>query len=161
MIPLGIAEWKGAKYIRKKMGEMGEPWGVPTSTGALMPRGPWKTRVQERSERKDMTQSTMYERMFFATRRALSLNALTLWKPALMLRKRVDTSHLRHWRVQTLWIKVAHGSEMLSRGRVPHWLGWRGLGVRALEESLKVMTLSSILEIVVRRTMIRKEEGIS
>ena len=140
---------------------MGEPWGVPTSTGAFVPGAPWKTRVHECSERKNVTQSTIYERMFFARRRALSLNALTLSKPALMSRKRVDTAHLGHWRVRTLWIRVAHASEVLSLGREPHWLGWRSLAVWAREGSLMVMTLSSILEMVLRRTIILKEAGVS
>ena len=45
--------------MRKSSGEMGEPCGVPTSTGALMPGAPWKTRVQERSQRMEVTQSVM------------------------------------------------------------------------------------------------------
>ena len=102
---------------------MGEPWGVPTSTGAFVPGQPWKTRVQDRSERKEVTQSTMYEGMFFARSRALSFEGLTLWKPALMLRKRVETAHHGRWRVQTSWINVAHASKVLSPGRKPHWFG--------------------------------------
>ena len=39
---------------------MGEPWGVPTSTGAFVPGAPWKTKVQALSERKEVTQFTMY-----------------------------------------------------------------------------------------------------
>ena len=45
--------------MRKSRGDMGEPCGVPTSTGAFVPGAPWKTRVQERSERKEVTQSTI------------------------------------------------------------------------------------------------------
>ena len=74
---------------------MGEPWGVPTSTRAFVPGAPWKTKVQARSERKEVTPSTMYEGILLARSRALSFEALRLSKPALMLRKRVDTAH--HW----------------------------------------------------------------
>ena len=68
--------------MRKSSGDMGEPCGVPTSTGAFVPGASWKTRVQERSERKEVTQSTMWEGMIFARRRALSFDTLTLSKPA-------------------------------------------------------------------------------
>ena len=56
MTPLGMAEWRGATSMRNSRGDMGEPCGVPTSTGALVPGAPWKTSVQERSERKEVTQ---------------------------------------------------------------------------------------------------------
>ena len=100
--------------MRNSRGDIGEPWGVPTSTGALVPGAPWKTRVQDRSERKEVTQSTMYEGMFFARSKALSFTALTLSKPALMSRKRVETAHRGRWRVRTSWIRVAHASEVLN-----------------------------------------------
>ena len=87
--------------MRKRSAEIEEPWGVPTSTGALVPGAPWKTRVHERSERKEVTQSTMYEGMLFVRQRALSLEAFTLWKLAIISRKRVDTTHLGHWRMRT------------------------------------------------------------
>ena len=108
-----------------------------------------------------MTQSTMYEGIFFWRRRALSVEALTLSKPALMSRNRVETAHRGRWRVRTSWIRVAHASEVLSRGREPHWFGWRRLAFLARAASLTVMTLSSILETVLRRTIIRKEAGVS
>ena len=38
---------------------MGEPWGVPTETVAGLLGHPWKTSVQDLSERKEETQSTM------------------------------------------------------------------------------------------------------
>src|ERR1700761_1064240 len=117
---------------------MGEPWGVPTSTGAFVPGAPWNTKVQERSDRKDVTQSTMYEGMLLRRSRALSVEALTLSKPALMSRKRVDTAHRGRWRVRTSWIKVAHASEVLNPGREPHWFGWMRLAFRARAETLKV-----------------------
>ena len=45
--------------MRKSSGEMGELGGVPTSTGALVPGSPLNTGVQERSQRKEVTQSVM------------------------------------------------------------------------------------------------------
>ena len=76
--------------------------------------------VQEPSERKEATQSTMYEGMLFTRRRDLSFEALTLSKPAFMSRKRVDTAHRGHWRVRTSWIRVAYVSDVLSPRREPH-----------------------------------------
>jgi len=40
-------------------GEIGDPCGVPTETGAGRLGEPWKTRVQDLWDRKDKTQSTM------------------------------------------------------------------------------------------------------
>ena len=48
---------------------MGDPCGVPTSTRDLVPGAPWKTRVQVPSNRKEVTQSNMYKRIFFDKRR--------------------------------------------------------------------------------------------
>src|ERR1700761_6657820 len=142
--------------MRNSSGDMGEPWMVPTSTCTFVPGAPWKTKVQERSERKEVTQSTMYEGMFFWRSMVLSVEALTLLKPALMFRKRVETAHRGRWRVRTSWIKVAHASEVLSPGREPHWFEWRRLVFRARAESLTAITLSIILEMVLRRTIMRK-----
>ena len=140
---------------------MGEHCGVPTSTGALVPGAPWNTRVHERSERNEVTQSTMYEGMFFWRRRDLSLEALTLSKPALISRKSVETAHRGRCRMRISWIRVAQASEVLSPGREPHWLWWRRPALRAMSESLTVMTLYSILETVLRRTIMRKDAGVS
>ena len=38
---------------------MGEPWGVPNERVAVVLGDPWKMRVQDLSERKEETQSTM------------------------------------------------------------------------------------------------------
>ena len=77
--------------MRKRSGHSGEPWGVPTQTGAEMSGAPWKTSVHFLPVRKEETQSTMYEGMFLESRRDRSLDALTLSKPAFVSRKRVDT----------------------------------------------------------------------
>ena len=147
--------------MRNSSGDMGEPCGVPTSTGALLPGAPWKIRVQDRSEKKEVTQSVMYEGMFPARRRDLSFDALTLSKPAFMSSKRVETAHRGRWRVRTSWMRVAHASEVLGPGREPHWLGWRRPARRARVKSRTVMILSSILQTVLRRTIKRKDAGVS
>jgi len=59
MHPLGIDICRGATYRRKRRGEMGDPWGVPTEPGVERLGEPWKTRVQVLSDRKEHTQSTM------------------------------------------------------------------------------------------------------
>ena len=51
--------------MRNSKGDVAEPCGVPTSTGALVPGAPWKSRVQEHSERKEVTQSTQTHAFFF------------------------------------------------------------------------------------------------
>ena len=51
--------WRGATYRRKRRGEMGDPWGVPTENGEDRLGEPWNTRVQVLSERKEDTQWTM------------------------------------------------------------------------------------------------------
>jgi len=56
--PRGILKCSGATYRRKRSGEIGDPWGAPTLTGAGVPGAPWKTRVQLRSPKKDKTQET-------------------------------------------------------------------------------------------------------
>ena len=84
---------------------------------------------------------------------------MTLSKPALMSRKRVETSSLGLWRVFTSCMRVRQASEELSPGREPHWLGWRRPFDLAIADSLTVIIHSTILEMVLRRTMMRKEAG--
>ena len=45
--------------MRKRSGDIGEPWGLPTETGADTPGAPWKTSVHFLPVRKEETQSTM------------------------------------------------------------------------------------------------------
>jgi len=59
MRPLGIDMCREATYSRKRRGEMGAPWGVPTETGEEMLGEPWNTWVQVLSDRKEDTQSTI------------------------------------------------------------------------------------------------------
>jgi len=120
---------------------------------------PWKTRVQVLSERKEDTQSTMYDGMWEAKSLALRVEALTLSKPALMSRNRVETFNLGLWRVFTSCTRVRQASEELSPGREPHWFGWRRPFYLATVDSLTVIIRSRIFDTVLRRTMTRKEAG--
>jgi len=120
---------------------------------------PWNTRVQVLSERKEDTQSTMYEGTWEAKSLALRVEALTLSKPALMSRNRVETSSLGLWRVFTSCMRVRQASEELSPGRERHWFGWRRPFHLATADSLTVITRSRTFETVLRRTMTRKEAG--
>ena len=120
---------------------------------------PWKTRVQVLSERKEHTQSTMYDGIWEAKSLALRVEALTLSKPALMSRNRVETSSLVLWRVFTSCMRVRQALEEPSPGKEPHWFGWRRPLNLAMADSLSVITRSRIFEMVLRRTMMRKEAG--
>ena len=122
-------------------------------------REPWKTRVQVLSERKEDTQSTIYEGTWEVKSLALRVEALTLSKPALMSKNRVETSSLGLWRVVTSCIRVRQASEELSPGREPHWFGWRRPFDLAMADSMTVIIRSRIFDTVLRRTMTRKEAG--
>jgi len=132
---------------------------VPTDTGEEILGEPWNTRVQVLSDRKEDTQSTMYEGTLEARSLALRMEVLTLSKPALMSRKRVETSSLGLWRVLTSCRRVRQASDELSPGREPHWFEWRRPFDLAMADSLTVITHSRTFEIVLRRTMMRKEAG--
>ena len=56
--PFGMSIWRGATYMRKRRGEIGDPWGVPTETGAGVFGEPVTTRVHVLSARNEETQST-------------------------------------------------------------------------------------------------------
>jgi len=135
---------------------MGDPWGVPTETGEEMFGEPWKTRVHVLSERKEDTQSTMYEGTWEVRSLARMVEALTLSKPALMSRKRVETSSLGLWSVLISCVSERQASVELSPGRDPHWFGCRRPLDLAMAASRTVMIRSRIFEMVLRRTMMRK-----
>ena len=78
-----------------------------------------------------------------------------------MSRKRVENFQRERWRVRTSWARVVTASIALSPGSDPHWFGWRRLAFLAKDMSLTVRTLSRILETVFRRTIMRKEDGVS
>ena len=90
---------------------------------------------------------------------ALSVEGLMLSKPALMSRKRVETFSLGLWRVLTSWMRARQESEELRPGREPHWLGRSSPLDCAMDDSLTAITLSRIFDIVLSRTIMRKEEG--
>jgi len=48
---------------------------------------------------------------------------------------------------------------VLSPGRDPHWFGWRGPLKLGMADSLTAITRLRIFEMVLRRTMMRKESG--
>jgi len=76
-----------------------------------------------------------------------------------MSRKREELFNLGLWRVFISCVTARQVSEELSPGREPHWFGWkRPLDLGTLD-SLTVLTLSRRFEMVLRRTMIRKEAG--
>jgi len=56
-------------------------------------------------------------------------------------------------------MRVRQASEVLSPGREPHWFGWRRPFDLAMADSQSVITRSRIVEIVLRRTMMRSESG--
>jgi len=111
MKPLGINMCRGTTYRRKRRGEMGDPWGVPTGTGEERLGEPGNTRVHVLSDRKEDTQSTTWEGMWEARSLALRVEALTLSKPALMSRKRVETFSLGLWRVFIACVRARQASE--------------------------------------------------
>jgi len=115
--------------------------------------------VQVLSERKEDTQSTMYEGTWEASSLARRVEALTLSKPALMSRKRVETPSLGLWSVLISCVSARQGSVELSPGRDPHWFGCRRPLDLAMADNRTVITRSRIFEMVFRRTMMRKEVG--
>jgi len=120
MSPLEIDMCRGETYCGNSRGEIGEPLGVPTETGEGRLGEPWKTRMQVLSDRKEDTQSTMYEGTWEARSLALTVAGLTLSKPALMSRKRVETFSLGLWRVIISFVRAREGLEELGPGREPH-----------------------------------------
>ena len=84
---------------------------------------------------------------------------MPLSKPALISRKRVETFNLGLWRVLTSCVRVRQVPEELSPGREPHWFWWSRPLDLAMADSLTVIIRSRIFEMVLRRTIIRKEAG--
>jgi len=97
--------------------------------------------------------------MWRARSLARRVEALTLSKPALMSRKRVETFNLGLWRVLISCMRVRQATEEQSPGSEPHWFWWSRPLDRAVAADLTVITPSRIFEMVLRRTMIRKEAG--
>jgi len=87
--------WSLETYIINKRGETGDPPRVPTETGANTFGEPGKSRPQDLPMRKDRVQHTRHR----LTPLALSIpqreEGLTLSKPPLISRKRVETFLLK------------------------------------------------------------------
>jgi len=90
---------------------------------------------------------------------ALRVESLTLSKPALMSRKRVDTFNLDLWRVLISWVRAGHALEELRPGREKHWFGWRRHLDLVMADSLTVITCSRIINMVLSRSIIQKKKG--
>jgi len=71
----------------------------------------------------------------------------------------VETCSLGLWRIFISSVRARQESVELSPGRDPHWFGWRRPLDLAMADSLTVITHSRILEMVLRRTMMRKGAG--
>ena len=71
----------------------------------------------------------------------------------------METSSPALWRVFTSCMRVRQAWEEVSPGRKPHWFGWRRPCDLAMVDSLTVITPSRTLEMVLRRTIMRKEVG--
>ena len=158
-MPLGIAEYRGATSRRKRRREIGEPREVPTETGARWLGESWKTRVQDLSDINEGTQSTMEEGVCLARKGALRVEALSLSKLTFISRKRLETLSLGLWRVLILGVRERQASKVLRPGREPHWFEWKRPRVQAMADSLTVDNSSRIFDIVLRRTIVRKEAG--
>ena len=78
-----------------------------------------------------------------------------------MSRKRVETFSLGLWRIFISCVRARQVSVELSPGRDPYWFEWRRPLDLAIADSLTVITRSRILEMVLSRTMMRKEGGVS
>ena len=70
-----------------------------------------------------------------------------------MSENRLETFSLGHRRVFVSCMRVRQASEELGPGEEPHWFGWRGPLDLVMADSLTVITLSRIFEMVLRRTM--------
>ena len=90
---------------------------------------------------------------------AVRWDGSTLSKPPLMSRKREETLRSSRWKRRTSWASVAGASKVDRPGREPVWWGWRRPQDLARRERREVVTLSTILERVSRRTMTLKEAG--
>jgi len=71
----------------------------------------------------------------------------------------VETSSLGLWRILTSCVSARQASEELSPGRDPHRFGCMRPLDLAIADNLTVITRSRILDMVLRRTMMRKEAG--
>ena len=87
------------------------------------------------------------------------MSASTFSKPALMSRNSDETLRSGRCRVRTVSMRAVQASNEDREGREPYLLRWRRPTYLALAERLEATTLSRILEMVWRRTRMRKEDG--
>jgi len=92
-------------------GETGEPWGVPTETGANILGEPWYRRRHVLSDRKDLVHDTKYGLTPLALSMPQREEVLTLSKPLLMSRTSVETFLWAIWSERTSCVKVVIASE--------------------------------------------------
>src|ERR1700761_6225867 len=147
--------------MTKSSGEMGEPWGVPTDTGAKVLGEPWKRRRHCLLVRKLPIQEVRYLWAPFALRAEVSWEGSTLSKPPFMSRKSEEDLRPRRWKTRTSWVREAVASKVERPASDPVWLGWmrpRDLARRARREAT---ILSRTFDTVLRETMALKEAGLS
>ena len=147
--------------MTKSSGEMGEPWGVPTVTGANVLDEPWKRRRHCLPVRKLPIHEVMYLWAPLALRADVSWGGSTLSKPPLVSRKREEDLRPVRWKTRTSWEREAVASKVDRPESDLVWLGWirpRDLARRARREAT---IFSSILDTVSGRAMALKEAGLS
>jgi len=91
MTAAGTDMSRGGRERRKRKGDMGKPWVLPTKIDARRLGPPWETMVQDLSDREGETQSTRDEKVPLEGRENLRMRASTLSNPALMSTKGVET----------------------------------------------------------------------
>ena len=111
--------------------------------------------------RNDLVQETRSVLIPLALIMPLRVEGLTLSKPPLMSRKSVETFLLSICRGLTSGMRVLHASNTESPAKYLHWWGLRRPDTRATQERRPFIILSRILQKDWRRTMTRKEEGVS
>jgi len=145
--------------MTNRSGETGEPWGMPTATGANTLGDPSYKSRHVLQDRKDLVQDTRYGLTPLALSMPQRVEGLTLSKLPFMLRKSVETFLPAIRRVFTSGVRGVTASEAERPASEPHWWGLRRPVARATKESLKFIILSRIFEKVWSRTMTRKDEG--
>jgi len=145
--------------MTNKRGEIGDPYRVPTVTGVKTLADTWKSSRQDLPVRKDLVLDTRSGLTPMALSIPQRVDTLTLLKPPMMSRKRVETFLLSFCIVLIRWVRVLHGSDTDKPARDPHLSGLGRPVTRDTQDRRPFMILSKILEKVWRRTITRKEEG--
>jgi len=137
----------------------GEPWGVPTETGANTLGDPWYRSRNDLPDRKELDQDTTYGLTPLALSMPQRLAGLTLSKPPFMSTNSVETFLPAIWGVFIWLVRVVTASKAERPANEPRWCGLRRLVAQDTQESLKFIILSRIFENVWSKTTTRKEEG--